>query len=586
MKQESPDIFVINACRVLIMLEKSINRLVRQNYFNRNQINENVKLVDDSIKNTRKWILAYKSFYNVPSYKVLVSRTIEELVKLVNLLIDNCLPVSGKKQGSKKRKKAECQKLCRSIEKILDNLTSYFPKCPDSKLAEDLVIFVMKEFQEWCEENEKLLEKIKFSYSKRGNQTGIIPFSDEKCYDEKILDKKWFKQNVLPSVDQFLPDDGHKADCKKEDRQFRLKGFRPKPRKPILQGCKENKQIRQVQCKNCGKIFSILPSFIAREKHYGVDVIGTVLEGLTTKGTSLQFSQDITSLTGYPVKSKQTILNWLQWIGYYHPAELLSISGAKSNGYLQEDEGFQKEPCLRTYIAAIVDSETQAVWHLDYIDHVNEETLVQSFQKLKGKISFRIKGATKDKWKSSTNALREVFQHIWIGLCHRHCVENIQKAIKQYRDVIDITDEKANELLGELVKVLKNSTSSTNMKVRLNGLKDDAFKHPILKSRIDELKQNAAHYCANKNRIGIKRTTSIVDNFLKLAKEKIRKVKSFRDPEWASCFFRALANVRNFLPFKPGAKNAHKSPFMIAEGQTLNLPWMQVINLYNGFLFV
>jgi len=154
---------------------------------------------------------------------------------------------------------------------------------------------------------------------------------------------------------------------------------------------------------------------IAREKHYGVDVIGTVLEGLTTKGTSLQFLQEITSLTGHPVKSKQTILNWFQWIGYYHPDELLSISGAQSNGYFQEDEGFQKEPCLRTYIAAIVDSYTQAVWHLDYIDHVNEETLFQSFNKLKG-ISFMIKGVTKDKWKPSTNALRAVFQHIW---CHR-----------------------------------------------------------------------------------------------------------------------------------------------------------------------
>ena len=71
-----------------------------------------------------------------------------------------------------------------------------------------------------------------------------------------------------------------------------------------------------VQCKNCGKIFSVLSSFVSREKHYGVDVIGTVLEGLTKNGSSLQYSQEITSLTGYPVKSKQTILNCLQWIGY------------------------------------------------------------------------------------------------------------------------------------------------------------------------------------------------------------------------------------------------------------------------------
>lgn len=105
MKQKSPDIFVINACRVLAMLEKSIYRLVRQNYFNRNQIDENVELVDDAIKNTRKWILAYKSFYNVPSFKVLVSRTVEEIVTVVKQLMENCLPVAGKKQDSKNVKK-------------------------------------------------------------------------------------------------------------------------------------------------------------------------------------------------------------------------------------------------------------------------------------------------------------------------------------------------------------------------------------------------------------------------------------------------------------------------------------------------
>jgi hypothetical protein len=40
----------------------------------------------------------------------------------------------------------------------------------------------LKEFQEWCEKNEKLLNKIKFSYSKRGKQTGDIPFADAKGY--------------------------------------------------------------------------------------------------------------------------------------------------------------------------------------------------------------------------------------------------------------------------------------------------------------------------------------------------------------------------------------------------------------------
>jgi len=119
---------------------------------------------------------------------------------------------------------------------------------------------------------------------------------------------------------------------------------------------------------------------------------------------------------------------------------------------------------------------------------MNEETLFQSFSKLKGKISFKMKGVTKDKWQASTNALREVFQNLWIGLCHRHCIENIKVAIRKDRDTAEITDKKANKLLNQVIKVLKNSTSSTSMQVRLNSLTDEAFKHPVLKKRTDELK--------------------------------------------------------------------------------------------------
>jgi hypothetical protein len=48
-------------------------------------------------------------------------------------------------------------------------------------------------------------------------------------------------------------------------------------------------------------------------------------------------------------------------------------------------------------------------------------------------------------------------------------------------------------------------------------------------------------------------------------------VESFRDPEGTRLFFRALANVRNFVPFLSGAKNAHHSPFLLAHRETYDL---------------
>jgi len=116
-------------------------------------------------------------------------------------------------------------------------------------------------------------------------------------------------------------------------------------------------------------------------------------------------------------------------------------------------------------------------------------------------------------------------------------------------------------------------------------LDDDAFGNPLLQARLTELRENASHYTAYKNRKGITETTSLVDNYLKIVKRKLRQVESFRDKKWTALFFRAQANTRNFVSFNPGAKNVGKSPFMLAAGQTSNLPWIQVMNLHNAFLF-
>ena len=116
-------------------------------------------------------------------------------------------------------------------------------------------------------------------------------------------------------------------------------------------------------------------------------------------------------------------------------------------------------------------------------------------------------------------------------------------------------------------------------------MKEPAFDHLLLRPRIDDLKNSAVYYTSNQRRKGISQTTSIVDNFLKIVKRKLRQVESFRDPDHTRFLFRAMANTRNFLQFLPGAVNAHKSPFMLAQGETFNLPWIQSMNVHNAFLF-
>jgi hypothetical protein len=124
------------------------------------------------------------------------------------------------------------------------------------------------------------------------------------------------------------------------------------------------------------------------------------------------------------------------------------------------------------------------------------------------------------------------------------------------------------------------------LEVQINFLKDEAFNHPRLRQVLDEVKKNAVHYATHKNRKGIKKTTSLVDNFLKIVKRKLRQVESFRDQESTGLLFRVMANIRNFVPFNSGAKNAHKIAFMLAQDETHDLLWVQVMNMLNAFLFV
>ncbi len=581
----APNNFVLNSLRTLIMLEKAIDRLIRQNFLNENQVPMIVQTLKNTVVETRIRILSYKNFGNVPSFVALVISSIEDLSKLVEDLILSCPCGSGQKQQSKKRKEADCKSLISSIDEMLIKLKAYFsPETTGVLMAEKISDSFFEEFKKWSEE---LVLKLSVQkVSGRGKQTCIFPFMDIDAYCSNIRDNEWFKRKALKNLNQFTPEAGHKKNCEVVKRSYRLKGYRPKNRKVIVPGKKLDAPIRMAQCKGCGKIFSVLPSFISREKHYAADLIGKVLEGILLRGVCLQYAKEIMDLTGFPVKSKQTVLNWMEWIGTFHPADLLERAGATATGYLQEDEGFQKEPNLRTYIVAMVDPNSQVVWHIDYIDHVGEESLYQSFEEFLEKISFKIKGVTKDKWQASTNALKRLFDNLWIGYCHRHCLQNFKKALTAYQKETGLSSKKSKELYDKFSNVLENSTHRANMEVKIKMLtKDEAFNHPLLKSRLEELKENAVKYTAHKNRAGIKKTTSIVDNFLKIAKRKLREAMSFRDAKWAGIFFRGMANVRNFIEFKAGAKNAHKSPFVIAGGENFSLPWMQVINVHNGFLF-
>jgi hypothetical protein len=202
----------------------------------------------------------------------------------------------------------------------------------------------------------------------------------------------------------------------------------------------------------------------------------------------------------------------------------LTRAGVKGSGYLQEDEGFEKEPNLRTYTVCMVDPENLLVWHIDYVDHVKEEMLCRSFKDFIEEIDFKVLGITKDKWKAPTNALKKIFHRLWLGFCHLHCLKKFSKALSEYQKETGCNAKKVKELYKKFKEVLERSTFKLSLEVKLKSLEDKAFQHPLLRQRLDELKENACHYTCHKSRKGISKTTSIVNSYLKTVKRKLRQV--------------------------------------------------------------
>ncbi|ETR71697.1 MAG: hypothetical protein OMM_07945 [Candidatus Magnetoglobus multicellularis str. Araruama] len=86
-----------------------------------------------------------------------------------------------------------------------------------------------------------------------------------------------FKKEILEKL-SAEHQTGHKKNCSQKN-SFQLRGFRSSPRNTKMKdGKKREFQIRLGKCKCCGETFSFLPSFLPREKHFGIEIIGNIVK--------------------------------------------------------------------------------------------------------------------------------------------------------------------------------------------------------------------------------------------------------------------------------------------------------------------
>ncbi len=575
-----------NLLRGLTMLKKAVGRLVRRTYSARSRYPDLFFQIEEAMKRLRVWIQEHRLFAGLPVFQVVLSEQVKRLGELIAQLQERCRPSVKPEKRRTSRQFQAYGKCCRAIKTMLTHLGSVGQS---SECGRSVMEFALENaLREDVERPHAASPPVKRTVSQRGEQTYIFSWPKPEGYVDLVSDRKQFRREVVAPLVNSTHVTGHKACCE-GTKQYTLIGFRPQPRKTLLPGGRQEEfPIRMVQCTTCGAKFSLLPSFLAREKHFALNIIGHAVKKLVLCGQSLRATLDDLEILSPGGHSPQTLLDWIAWFGTLHPATILTRAGIQGNGYFQEDEGFENESGLRTYTVAMVEPETLLVWHLDYVDHVDEETLGDSFEAFVQRITFKVLGVTKDKWQPSTKALKRVVHALWIEFCHRHCLKKWRQALSTYQNATQCRATEITRLYQKVKTLLDTSESSVVLTMQLRALEreEPAFHHPILRVRLDELKANAVRYTSHRTRNGLTKTTSIVDNFLKIVKRKLRQVESFRDQECTQAFFRAMATVRNFVPFLSGAKHAHKSPFMLAQGETDGLPWIQVMNLHNAFLFL
>jgi hypothetical protein len=93
-----------NAKRILTMLEKALERVLRRNYYNRNQYPQIAFEIEEQISVLRGWIQDYQLYSALPSFHVQVGLVMKDLESKISQLMAVCTPSAGKQRIKKNSK--------------------------------------------------------------------------------------------------------------------------------------------------------------------------------------------------------------------------------------------------------------------------------------------------------------------------------------------------------------------------------------------------------------------------------------------------------------------------------------------------
>lgn len=447
------------------------------------------------------------------------------------------------------------------------------------------------------------MESVNETEQKRQNRTVTLHLGNTLAEYQVMISTKSGVQVLIQRVE--MADsmnwghlaDGHRTGCPRMQRFTHHDSYTRWAKH--FDGTSSLVTILRVRCLDCGAVFTIQPSFIARYKRYDTDAIEKFMVLLFITEDSYRMAR-VGQALGMDTQqagtwvaldeadddaiSPMALWRLVQWMGQLSPAQLNLALGVDPPTHIIEDEKHVKECGEKAYVPMVYAPKEALIWWIDYVESVSEEALRNSLERFKA-ISERLThiiGATVDGWDPAQNALRKAFPGITLAECQFHALLKLGlhlATFKRRRKAIGqpISEQEEDLIRQAFMRVLRAPTGEAYQEA-LDEL-PDVFDQDPLASRKDSLiaKQALFQAWATDDKLAVVSTP--LDQCMKFLNRKQDNMQTFHGPDSGLATVNAWAITRNCWRFLKGAKRAGLSPVELAGADLSGIPWMQLVNL-------
>lgn len=417
----------------------------------------------------------------------------------------------------------------------------------------------------------------------RKNRTVIVYFGIFAEYLEIIEDEVFYLRIVVAAMLQATVEHKEECSCNEEytyhrSRERTVKNFH---------GEYYEVPIWQIRCKECGAVFTILPSFLARYQRWDVDALSKILQTNLVMNSSYRHTLKVLEYAqGETIPwNPEGMLHVVHWLGSLQTLPcILTRLGLAPPPAIIEDEKFVRENKQETYVAFI--SHKEVIWWVDYLPSTDEIHLQESFQIYCEEVrkfhpDYKIEGVTYDGWKSAKVAFQAINSNVALQECHLHAKNRMTRALPLIKNEDpDITEEQLQKIKEQHDRILDAESRATYSQ-RLRRFREAFGHYREVARRCSSLKNKMLMFLAYLlfPFLDLSKFSTLLDQIIRYFDRKFLIMQTFRNSESANKTVRAFGIVHNFWRYMQGARREGLSPIEIAGADLHGIPWLEFVNL-------